>query len=329
MKVLKKLLIILMAVTVISALFVINASAADLVYGAGTVNCTDLNVRSEANTKSSVIITLSRGDIVVILEKTSSDWYKINFKGTEGYVSTQFLTNVLTAENFTATGAVTGSDVNMRSTHSTSGKSLGAYSNGTVMTVIGINEGWYKVKYQSRIGYVPEEPNLYPQLSGREYLQLTGRIRGIQRAELERKIENLLRPLGIWEDRDVSLASYSKGMRQKILVSAALLHNPELLILDEPFSGLDTTTALVLRSLLRRLASRGKMILYSSHVLETVEKVCDTVLILRKGQVVAHDSVQRLREMMAEPSLEGVFTQLAQVQDTDAVAERIMEAVAL
>jgi ABC-2 type transport system ATP-binding protein len=183
--------------------------------------------------------------------------------------------------------------------------------------------------YQSRIGYVPEEPNLYPHLSGREYLQLTGRIRGIQRAELERKIENLLRPLGIWEDRDVSLASYSKGMRQKILVSAALLHNPELLILDEPFSGLDTTTALVLRSLLRRLASRGKMILYSSHVLETVEKVCDTVLILRKGQVVAHDSVQQLREMMAEPSLEGVFTQLAQVQDTDAVAERIMEAVAL
>ncbi len=183
--------------------------------------------------------------------------------------------------------------------------------------------------YQSRLGYVPEEPNLYPHLSGREYLQLTGRIRGIQRAALERKIENLLRLFGIWEDRDVALASYSKGMRQKILVSAALLHNPELLILDEPFSGLDTTTALVLRSLLRQLASRGKMILYSSHVLETVEKVCDIVLILRKGKVVAHDSVQRLRDMMAEPSLEGVFTQLAQVQNTDAVAEQIMEAVAL
>ena len=111
-------------------------------------------------------------------------------------------------------------------------------------------------------------------------------------------------------------------MRQKILLSAALLHDPELLILDEPFSGLDVNAAMMLRSLIKALAGRHKMVLYSSHVLEVVEKVCDTVLILRKGQVVAHDSVARLRQVMAESSLEGVFAQLTQPEDTDALAPR-------
>src|SRR5207245_11321959 len=104
-------------------------------------------------------------------------------------------------------------------------------------------------------------------------------------------------------------------MRQKILLSGALLHNPELLILDEPFSGLDVNTALVLRALLRALADEGKMILYSSHVLEVVEKVCSSVLILRKGQVVAHDAVEHLRDLMQQPSLEGVFAQLTEQED--------------
>ena len=97
-------------------------------------------------------------------------------------------------------------------------------------------------------------------------------------------MDEFLRLFSLWDDRHSPLASYSKGMRQKILLSAALLHDPEVLILDEPFSGLDVTSALVLRSLLRALAEPGKMILYSSHVLEVVEKVCSQVLILRRGR---------------------------------------------
>ncbi len=182
--------------------------------------------------------------------------------------------------------------------------------------------------YQRRIGYVPEEPHLYLHLSGREYLQLAGRLHSLPRRSLETRMDELLRLFGLWEDRHSPLVSYSKGMRQKILISAALLHDPELLILDEPFSGLDVTTALVLRSLLHALAGRRKMVLYSSHVLEVVEKVCDRVLILRKGQVVAHDSVARLREMMSESSLEGVFAQVTQPEDTDAIAQRILDVVA-
>jgi ABC-2 type transport system ATP-binding protein len=126
----------------------------------------------------------------------------------------------------------------------------------------------------------------------------------------------------------VRLASYSKGMRQKILLLAALLHDPEVMILDEPFSGLDVSAAMILRSLLRSLAERGKIILYSSHVLEVVEKICDKVLILRSGQVLAHDRVARLRELMSESSLEGVFAHLTQADDTDVIAHHILNVVA-
>jgi ABC-2 type transport system ATP-binding protein len=182
--------------------------------------------------------------------------------------------------------------------------------------------------FQARIGYVPEEPHLYPHLSGREYLQLVGRLRGLSRRNLEPKMDELLHLAGLWEDRHSSLAGYSKGMRQKILLLAALLHDPQLLILDEPFSGLDANTTMVLRSLLKSLAARNKMLLYSSHVLEVVEKVCHTVLILRKGMVVAHDTVARLREMLPEASLESVFAQLTQTEDSDAVAGRLLDVVA-
>src|SRR5712671_6605545 len=188
-----------------------------------------------------------------------------------------------------------------------------------------VRDDW--VGFQRRMGYVPEEPHLYPHLSGREYLQLVGRLRGLARRVLEPRMDEMLRLFSLWGDRYSPLASYSKGMRQKVLLSGALLHNPDLLILDEPFSGLDVNTALVLRSLLRALADEGKMILYSSHVLEVVEKVCSSVLILRKGKVVAHDAVERLRDLMRQPSLEGVFAQLTQQEDPARIVGGIIAAM--
>jgi ABC-2 type transport system ATP-binding protein len=177
------------------------------------------------------------------------------------------------------------------------------------------------------VGYVPEEPHLYPQLSGLEYLQLVGRLRGLKRNVLEPRMDAMFRLFSLWEDRYTPLASYSKGMRQKVLLSAALLHNPDLLILDEPFSGLDVNTAIMLRTLIRALADEGKMILYSSHVLEVVEKVCSSVIILRKGKVVAHDAVERLRDIMNQGSLEGVFTQLTEQEDPSRVVGGILAAI--
>lgn len=184
------------------------------------------------------------------------------------------------------------------------------------------------VGFRRRVGYVPEEPHLYPFLSGREYLQLVGRLREIASATLERRIEGLLHLFGLGRDTDQSIGSYSKGMRQKILISAALIHDPDLLIFDEPLSGLDVTTALVFRHLVRTLADRGKTILYSSHVLEVVEKLCSRVIVLHRGRVVADDSVEHLRELMARDSLEDVFAQLVVREDPERVARDIADVVA-
>jgi ABC-2 type transport system ATP-binding protein len=178
--------------------------------------------------------------------------------------------------------------------------------------------------YKSRIGYVPEEAVLYTYLTGPEYLSLVGGLRGIPQPRLQQKIDGFLTLFGLQDDVHAPMSAYSKGMRQKILISAALLHDPAIIILDEPNSGLDVTTALVLRRLVQRLAAEGRMVVYSSHVLEIVEQVATDVLILHDGKVVAHDSVLRLRELMKLSSLEEVFKNLVIAADLDGVAADIV-----
>jgi ABC-2 type transport system ATP-binding protein len=178
--------------------------------------------------------------------------------------------------------------------------------------------------YKSRIGYVPEEAVLYTYLTGPEYLSLVGGLRGIPQKRLQEKIDGLLTLFGLQDDVHAPMSAYSKGMRQKILISAALLHDPAIIILDEPNSGLDVTTALVLRRLVQRLAAEGRIVVYSSHVLEIVEQVATVVLILHDGHVVAHDSVSRLRELMKLSTLEEVFRNLVIATDLDGVAADIV-----
>lgn len=181
--------------------------------------------------------------------------------------------------------------------------------------------------YKQRLGYVPEEPHLYSHLSGLEYLTMVGQLRNLPEKETADRIDGLLRLLGIHGNRHAAIAAYSKGMRQKVLLSAALLHNPEILLLDEPFSGLDVGTSLVLRSLIQELAARAKVVLFSSHELETVERVCSHVVILNRGKVVADDSIENLRKLMATPTLEGIFSQLAVEQDTAAISREIADLI--
>lgn len=182
-----------------------------------------------------------------------------------------------------------------------------------------------RIRHKQRLGYVPEEPHLYPHLSGLEYLEMVGELRGLPQRTLAEKIDGFLRLFSLRGDRHVPLGSYSKGMRQKILITAALLHNPDLILLDEPFSGLDVNAALVLRDLMSRLAAKGKVVLFSSHEMETVERVSSRVVILHKGRVVANDSIEQLRTIMALPSLEGIFSQLAVEQDTGAIAGEMLQ----
>jgi ABC-2 type transport system ATP-binding protein len=149
----------------------------------------------------------------------------------------------------------------------------------------------------------------------------------MNRKSASERIHGLLRLFGLHGDRDVSISSYSKGMRQKILLSAALMHNPDLILLDEPFSGLDVGSSLILRSLIEELAGRGKVVLFSSHELETVERLCSHVVILHRGKVVADDSIERLRSLMELPTLEGIFSQLAVEQDSVAISREIADLI--
>jgi ABC-2 type transport system ATP-binding protein len=181
------------------------------------------------------------------------------------------------------------------------------------------------IAFRRRLGYVPETADVYPFLSGREYLQLVGRLRSLPQAGLDDRIDELLALLGLANHRRQALSSYSKGMRQKVLIAAALLHDPEILVLDEPLSGLDVTSVLVVKALLRELAARGRIILYSTHLLEIAEKLCRRVLILHGGRLVADDSVDNLCELRL--SLEDVFSSWVLEDRPEETAARILEVV--
>lgn len=183
------------------------------------------------------------------------------------------------------------------------------------------------IAYRRRLGYVPEEPYLYNHLSGAEYLTMVAQLRSLPWRFASARIDGLLRLLSLYDDRHASIAGYSKGMRQKVLIAAALMHNPQLILLDEPFSGLDVGSALVLRSLIQELAQRGKVVLFSSHELDTVERICSRVVILHRGRLVADDTIVRLRSLMELPTLEGIFSQLAVEQDTDSMARQIADLI--
>jgi ABC-2 type transport system ATP-binding protein len=185
------------------------------------------------------------------------------------------------------------------------------------------------LSYQSIVGYVPEEPRLYPYLTAVEYLSLVGGLRDLPRAVLSRRIDRYLELFDLQSDRYAPLSSFSKGMRQKVLIAAALLHDPEIIVLDEPNSGLDVASTLVFRSLIATLAERGTVIIYSSHMLDAVEKVCQHVVILHKSHVVASDSVSRLRELTRAGSLEEAFASVAVDQDVNRIGRDLADVVRL
>jgi ABC-2 type transport system ATP-binding protein len=183
------------------------------------------------------------------------------------------------------------------------------------------------VAYRKHLGYVPEEANLYPYLTGYEYLELVGTLRSMDQARMRPKIDTFLELFSLYPHRHISLSSYSKGMRQRILLISALMDNPDVLILDEPLSGLDVSTALIFKNLIQSLSAKGKTIFYCSHVLEVVEKVCTRLLILRKGQVIASGATAEVRQRIGQASLENVFLQIAEDRDVSQIANNITDAV--
>jgi len=183
------------------------------------------------------------------------------------------------------------------------------------------------VAYRKQLGYVPEEPNLYPYLSGREYLEMVGLLRGMNTATLPQKIDALLELFALYASRHSTMSSYSKGMRQRILLIAALMDDPQLLIFDEPLSGLDVTSASILKNLIKALGQRGKTIFYCSHVLEVVQQVCTHLLILRNGIVLAYDKTETIHSGLKQSTLEQTFMHLVEEVDTEKIAGDIVSAM--
>jgi len=179
--------------------------------------------------------------------------------------------------------------------------------------------------YRRTLGYVPEEAHVYSHLSGLEYLQLIGRLRGMPEKLIEHKARTFLQIFSLEAAQYSALSDYSKGMRQRVLIAAALLHDPKLIVFDEPLSGLDAVSARLFKDLLLLFAREGKAVLYISHVLEVVERVCNRVIVLAKGKVVADAAPQELTRLLKLPTLESVFAQLVQQTDTAQVAQQAVD----
>jgi ABC-2 type transport system ATP-binding protein len=183
------------------------------------------------------------------------------------------------------------------------------------------------VDVKQRIGYVPEAAVLFESLTGQEFLELMGRLHAVEEDTLQNRIREILETFDLTSDRVSRLDTYSKGMRQKILIGAALLHNPDLILLDEPLSGLDVNSAITIKDLIAALAAEGKTILYSSHVLDVVEKICDRALIIHKGELIAQGTPEELKGSTGQATLEDVFRSLTGSDRVNPGISRIVAAL--
>jgi ABC-2 type transport system ATP-binding protein len=198
---------------------------------------------------------------------------------------------------------------------------------GGAVSVAGLPLPERALEVKQRIGYVPESAVLFESLSGQEFLELSGRLHDVEEDTLQARIASILETFSLSSDRVSRLDTYSKGMRQKILIAAALLHNPDLILLDEPLSGLDVNAAIMIKNLIAALATEGKTILYSSHVLDVVEKVCDRVLIIHHGRLVADSTAEALKASTRQATLEEVFRALTNSSGVDPGISRIVAAL--
>ncbi len=216
----------------------------------------------------------------------------------------------------------------------------GAGKSTTVKLMLGLVEGYEGTieifgqdlsignhTYKKRIGYVPETAEVYDQLTACEFLTFTGEMYGLSHDEAKEKAFKLLQEFGLEHSFHQRLSSFSKGMRQKVLITSSLLHNPDLLFYDEPLSGLDANSVLIVKELLAKLAKQGKTIFYSSHIMEVVEKISDRIVLLNGGQVVADGTFKELQEQSEEGTLEDIFNEMTGFNEQEAIAERFVSIV--
>ncbi|MBB6622494.1 ABC transporter ATP-binding protein [Clostridium gasigenes] len=216
----------------------------------------------------------------------------------------------------------------------------GAGKSTTVKIILGLIEGYTgEVKifgedistgneeYKKRIGYVPEVAELYDSLTAKEYLTFVGQLYGLEYEIVDKKALELMTILGIGDAYDSRITTYSKGMKQKVTIISSLLHNPDILFLDEPLSGLDANSVMIIKEILAELAHNGKTIFYSSHIMEVVEKLSDRIILLNDGNIVADGNFNELKESSKEGSLEEIFNQLTGFNNHKELAEKFISVI--
>lgn len=216
----------------------------------------------------------------------------------------------------------------------------GAGKSTTVKIMLGLVQGYTgevrlfgrdiadgDVGYKRRIGYVPEVAELYDSLTAREYLTFVGELYGLDNERCDRKARRLMELFQLKDAYEARIASFSKGMRQKTMLVSSLLHDPDLLFLDEPLSGLDANSVLIVKELMAQLAAEGKTIFYSSHIMEVVEKISSRIVLLAEGQIAADGTFEELKERSEEGTLEDIFNRLTGFHEFKAIAEQFVSIV--
>ena len=194
-------------------------------------------------------------------------------------------------------------------------------------TVAGFDIITQPIEAKKRLGYVPESGALFETLTGGEYLQFIADLHHLDRDVAGRRADEFLDLFGILTEKDRRLQEYSKGMKQKVLIAAALIHQPEVLFLDEPLNGLDANAALVFKEIIKRLAAQGIAILFCSHILDVVEKLCPRIIILNEGTIIAEGTPEGIADRTGEKTLEEAFCRLTGVRDARESAREFLEAL--
>ncbi|WP_404814544.1 ABC transporter ATP-binding protein [Clostridium estertheticum] len=216
----------------------------------------------------------------------------------------------------------------------------GAGKSTTIKIMLGILEGYSgtveilgqdisngSIEYKKKIGYVPELADIYENLTAYEYISFLGGIYGLEEKKLIERSEKLMRLFAMNNVINSRISSYSKGMKQKLLIICSLIHNPDILFFDEPLSGLDANSVMVFKEVMKTLAKGGKTIFYSSHIMDVVEKVSDRIILLNAGRIVADGSFEELNNNQMEGSLEEIFNQLTGFNEHTAIAEEFVSLV--
>lgn len=215
----------------------------------------------------------------------------------------------------------------------------GAGKSTTVKIILGLVEGYTGVVkifgedisqeelYKKRIGYVPEVAETYESLTAREYLTFIGQLYGLEYDDADKKAYELMDILEIKDVYNSKIESFSKGMKQKVIIISSLMHNPDILFLDEPLSGLDANSVMIIKEILLSLKEEGKTIFYSSHIMEIVEKISDRIILLNDGSIVADGSFDDLKESVHQKSLEQIFNQLTGFSEYKNLAKKFISVI--